>query len=118
MLRMRPDQFAHLEACQEARFLDRVASFLRAEYPQARKIPPGDLFLFVLGQVEQARLHGFRNEDHLVTFTLTGWLLGPDFEDRFPAAGHMLRSTSYSLDMKARWLSAWTVALFRALEVG
>jgi hypothetical protein len=116
MFRIRPEQFAVLQASQEAAFHERVADFLMRECPDARHTPRAELLLLVQGQIDQARYHGFRNEDHLATYTLTGWYLGADFDIRFPAAARMLGSSAYTLAQKAAWLGAWTTAMFSELE--
>jgi hypothetical protein len=99
----------------EDRFADRVVNFFQAQFPDARVEHRGMLRNFVVGQAARAREYGFRTEIELVTYVMTGWVLGGDFDKDFPAVRAALASETMAAGDKAAWLADFTKKLFRTL---
>jgi hypothetical protein len=116
LLKLRPAQMRAFAQASEDRFADRVVSFLQEQFPDAASEPRGSLKVAIIEQIGRAREYGFATEAQLMTYVITAWLLGAEFDSDMPAARNMLRSQMHSPDDKALWLQRWTEKLFRTLE--
>ncbi|HRI66252.1 MAG TPA: DUF4123 domain-containing protein [Polyangium sp.] len=116
LLKLRPAQMRAFAQASDERFVDRTTLFLQSEFPDARKQSRGTLKMGVADQIAKARLHGFTTEIQLVTYVVTAWLLGENFDEEFPAVKETLASPVMSPSDKATWLSQFTEKLFRTLS--
>jgi hypothetical protein len=116
LLKLRPPQMRAFAQASEERFVDRTTLFLQGEFADARREPRTSLKPAVAEQIDRARGHGFTTEIQLVTYVVTAWLLGPTFDEEFPAIQETLASPVMSPGDKASWLSQFTEKLFRTLS--
>lgn len=116
MLKIRDEQMQALGDPMESRFVDGLVEFLREQFADARICEPAEIRPEVARQVERARGHGFAAKEHLATYVTAAWLLGQDFDERFPAAKRMLADASYTPADKSDWLAEWTERMFAELE--
>lgn len=111
-LRLRPEQLSALSSQVDAGFTQRMASFLRTEFQDASASCSDELDRFVRQAILRAKSFGLLAEDHVATYVITAWLLGPDFVEAYPPAASMLKNASCSPNTKAEWLAHWTVGLY------
>ncbi len=116
LLKLRPPQMRAFARASEERFVDRTTLFLQSEFADARREPRPMLKTAVGEQIDRARGHGFSTEIELVTYVVTAWLLGPTFDEEFPAIKETLASPVMSPGDKSAWLSQFTETLFRTLS--
>lgn len=116
LLKLRPAQMRAFAKASEERFVDRTTLFLQSEFADARREPRTSLKPAVAEQIDRARGHGFSTEIQLVTYVVTAWLLGPTFDEDFPAIKETLSSPVMSPGDKSSWLSEFTEKLFRTLS--
>jgi hypothetical protein len=116
LLKLRPAQMRAFARATEERFADRTVNFLQTQFPDARAESRGILRSIVVDQVARARTHGFETELELVTYVMTAWLVGAEFDEEFPAVREKLASPTMTPGDKAAWLAEWTQTLFRTLQ--
>lgn len=93
-----------------------MIDFLHDKYPESKAVPTEELRVGVREQIAKARTsYGFETEQQLAAYVHAAWLMGMDFDTRFPSATERLQSPAYSAQDKAEWLAAWTTGLFEAL---
>jgi hypothetical protein len=115
-LKIREDQMDALAESQAELFDERLARFLRGQFPEAADEPPEELRAAVREQVMKAEGYGLTTERQAAVYVTCAWLLGLDFDADFPAALDMLASEEYPPEDKADWLERWAESLFGALE--
>jgi hypothetical protein len=116
MLVINTEQLGTLDKVAEADFVGRAATFLIESFPEAANLPAEELVAAVGRQIDKAKGYGLASERQAAAYLISAWLLGEDFDSRFPAARIALSVTDMSADEKAKWLEEWTVELFRTLE--
>ncbi|MDI3284188.1 DUF4123 domain-containing protein [Polyangium sp. 15x6] len=117
LYKLRPAQMRAFSKASEERFTDRTVNFLQTQFPDAREEPRPSLKYFVAEQIDRARtLHGFTTELELVTYVITAWALGGDFDTAMPAVAETLAAKHLSSGDKAAWISDFTRKLLRTLE--
>jgi len=116
MLKIRKEQMDAFSSPMGEQFEDALVAFLREEFLDARAESPATLEPGVREQIERARSYGLQSGAHIATYVVTAWLLGQEFDTKFPAARDTLNSTLHSPDDKAEWLADWTERLFLELE--
>ena len=67
-------------------------------------------------QIERAMYYGFTSETNIVTYMVTGFLLGENFDSEFKATEHFLPDMTLDEDAKANALQQWSSLLFNSLE--
>ena len=115
VLRIRKDQFALFSAHQSSGFELRLAEFLQAQFADAAQIPLLTLRPEVAAQIERAQGYGVKSEQDIADYVVTAWLLGIDFDTRFPAANEVL-TADLPGEMKAQFLEEWTKEMFEKLK--
>lgn len=116
MLTIRNEQMKTLAKHQARDFEERVAEYLRKEFPEASEIPREEFTATIRQQTQKAEVYGLTTEQQIATYVTCAWLLGLDFDTDFPAAQEMLTSEQHSPEHKRTWLAEWTEEIFRALE--
>lgn len=116
MLSITDRQVDEISASMMSNFIRRSDDFLRSQFPEAAVNPPGSLDAPIARLLRQGSAYGLTTERQLLTYVVTGWLLGLDFDSAFPAATFVLNSPEYTADDKAEWLENWTVEIFRQLK--
>lgn len=114
-MKIRTPQVAGLSDAGSAGFESRLAAFLNDKYPESKSIPEAQFREGIRGEITKARSYGLETEQQIATYVHSSWVLGRDFDSRFPAAAEKLPSPAYSPEQKAGWLAAWTKALFESL---
>ncbi len=67
-------------------------------------------------QIAAARRHGMASELDIARYVITAWLLGPDFDTRFPAMAEVLASDRLTRSQKAEALERITETLLATLR--
>jgi hypothetical protein len=116
LLKLRPAQMRAFARATEERFVDRTVNFLQMQFPDAREEPRPLLRSIVADQMARARGHGFSAELDLVTYMISAWVLGAQFDEDFPAVSEKLASPGLTPGDKAAWLAEWTQTLLRTLQ--
>ena len=107
--------FAGFADATEQHFIDRTASFLKANVPALAGVSDVELLSNVQHVVGKARSYGFVEESDVVRFALCSALLGLEFDHDFPGAREILEmkeSATYRADL----LEYYTREIFEALE--
>ncbi|MBF0304635.1 MAG: hypothetical protein HQL41_03160 [Alphaproteobacteria bacterium] len=116
MLTLGPTQMEELKRAATANFVRAATEFLRARDADASKAQFSDVQALVEAQMEKAFGYGLRTRRQTMAYILTGWLIGGDFDVRFPAARIALSDPDSTAELKTEWLRDWTVELIRRLE--
>jgi hypothetical protein len=114
-LRIRKEQFGSLSVESQSRFEDRVVDFISEHYDEATELDRAEFRAVVQEQVHKAQRYGLETEEQIATYVHSAWLLGQDFDTRFPAASEQLSSPVFTPQEKSDWLAAWTKMLFETL---
>src|SRR5262245_57740515 len=114
MLRISNDQTAVLAEVAERAYEERVVDFLRERFDDARAMRRKDIAPVVREQIGKAERHGLFTERQVATYVVTAWILGVDFDERFPVLRHTLRDMDIDPDQKAEVLAEHTTALLSA----
>lgn len=69
-------------------------------------------------QCAKARRCGMQAELDIARYVITAWLLGPDFDERFPAMAEILGSDRISASQKAEAIERVSVAVLTELAEG
>ena len=110
---------AQLSNIADSLFEQKFVRFLHEQAPDsigAIETPEGRAIL--RDQIASARRYGFNSEADLSTYILTAWLMGPDFNVRFPAMTEVLESKSLSPSEKAEALSQISTMVLGELADG
>ena len=116
-LTVHPHQFQHLG---ESHFVNKLRGILLegASDPAATRAemasPQGEAAL--RAQIASARRHGMASELDIARYVITAWLLGPDFDTRFPAMAEVLASDRLTPSQKAEALERITETLLATLR--
>ena len=102
MLRFSQEQLA---AFGDDAFAEQLTDFLRERFPDAA----------AQEQIDRGHSYGLHSQRQLAVYVTTAWLLGADFDTKFPAAEEML-SSHRSGSAKQQWLSEFTQELFKSLK--
>lgn len=116
MLKIRSEQIETFSSHQAREFKERLAEYLRKEFPEAEEIPDDEFMLTIHQQMQKAESYGLTTEQQIASYVTCAWLLGLGFDKDFPAAQEMLTSEHHSPEHKRTWLAEWTEEIFRALE--
>ena len=101
------------------RFLDRVIEILCASYPDARSSLSSEMGRAALReQYSKAIGYGLSPEASAARYLITAWLLGPDFDTRFPAMHEVLSDPSIAPWRKAESIESFAVTLLEMLQAG
>ena len=112
MLKIREAQVDQL-----APFRRRIRDLLRRHFPETREIPARQTDAAISRQIKEGRTYGLWTERQLAIYVLTAFLLGEDFDVKFPAANAVLRS-GLEPDAKVDWVEAWSREMFDTLANG
>ena len=116
MLRLDKAQLGTLEDLHMQAYARRVCAFLRDNFSDAAEVPALELEAQVMEQLTRANRYGLCNEDQILIYVVTAWLLGDRFDEQLPAARLVLNDTDYSPEEKSEWLEDWTVMIFHRLS--
>lgn len=111
-----------LQETAENRYLGRLRDILVAGStpPSATRAeldgPEGTAML--QAQVANARRYGMRSELDLARYVITAWLLGLDFDTRFPAMAQVLTADRLGPSQKAEALERISTTLLETLKPG
>jgi hypothetical protein len=99
------------------RFLNSFTGLLCQTLPEAKgslNTPDGQRIL--REQYAKATGYGFRSEREIARYLLTAWLLGSDFDKRYPAMAGILLNRAVPPAQRAADIGRLTVQLFETLE--
>jgi|WetSurMetagenome_2_1015567.scaffolds.fasta_scaffold1063471_1 hypothetical protein len=116
VFKLRPETMHAFERDQHRRFVDQVSAHLRKEFPDAEALPGEELRSGVVVQLRKAEGYGLETELEQATYATSAWLLGDDFDTRFPAAEAVLNSARLTSEEKRQWLEDFTREIFARLE--
>ena len=111
-----------LQGMAESRYLNQLRDILMAGAADPAATcaelhgPQGTAML--QAQVAKARRHGLSSELDLARYVITAWLLGPDFDTRFPAMAEVLASKRLGPSQKAEALERISTTLLDTLKPG
>jgi hypothetical protein len=80
MLRITPEQMAVFSKDAERNFLERVAAFIRDQFPEAADASDAELMADVVDQVGKAQSYGLVSERAIMSYLLAAKFLGSDFD--------------------------------------
>ena len=115
-MRVSHKQMETIKKSQQKKFEERLTTFLKKTFPDARTTSKDKLLLQVCKQLENAREYHLETERQIVTYITTAWLLGEKFDKEFPGAHAILTSPKLAPDMKSEYLAQWTKEIFSTLE--
>jgi hypothetical protein len=101
----------------EAASIDKVSSLLIEADPKAATAlasPEGKKIL--RQQFEKAQGYGLTSELDIGRYLITAWLMGLDFDTRFPAMQEILTAPRGSSEQKAEAIEKVSIALFKTLQ--
>lgn len=110
---------AQVDRLADLHFRERVIQILSGVDPEAERelrSPAGLRQLDAL--LARARAHGLSAELDLGRFTVTAWLLGLDFDTRFPAMREILAEPRLSPTQKMDAIEALTTTVLNGLYQG
>ena len=116
MYKVRSAQMSAFEKDQYERFIDRITAHLREQFPDAAALPVDELRIGVAAQLKRADEYGLDLEQEQAIYATSAWLLGEDFDKRFPAAEAVLSSSRLTSFEKQQWLEEFTREIFARLE--
>jgi len=99
----------------KALFVGQMIAFLQEQFPAAAAERQEDLLPVVELLLEKACGYGFEDEDQFGSYVVTAWLIGADFDSRFPAAQRVLNLKDLAAEQKAQWLEQWTLGMLESL---
>lgn len=109
-----------MEKIAESRFLGRLREILleglvdrRATFDELAS-PAGTAMLRM--QVANANRYGLTSELDVARYVITAWLLGVDFDTRFPAMAEVLASEQLTPSQKAEALERLATTLLQTLN--
>jgi hypothetical protein len=114
MLALTPHQ---LDAIAEARFQQRLSDLLLENMPDSRGVIDtleGQKTL--AEQCAKARSYGMSTELDIVNYTITAWMLGPDFDRHFPAMKEILANPELTASQKATLITQVSSVLLSELH--
>lgn len=112
MLKIREAQVDQL-----APFRRRMRDLLRRHFPETREVPARQVDAAISRQTKEGRSYHLVTERQLGIYVLTAFLLGEDFDTKFPAAKAVLAS-DMEPDAKVDWVEAWSKEMFDTLANG
>jgi len=103
----------------DRRFEQRLIQLLcRADPAAGRAFQAPDGLAELRRQCAKARRFGMQAELDIARYVITAWLLGPDFDERFPAMAEILGSDRISASQKAEAIERVSVAVLTELAEG
>ena len=114
-MRIRDEMLRVFADHQDRAFEQRVVDAMQRDFPEAAEMDGAELLYAVRTQVRNASKYGLIIEGDVASYAVSAFLLGEDFDVKFPAAQQRLRSPSYTAEEKSDWLRRWTSELFRVL---
>jgi hypothetical protein len=101
------------------RFLERICTMLGESYPAARATLAGaDARAQLRKQYERAHRYGFTTELDLGRYLITAWILGADFDTRYPAIAEILALNNQTSAQKSEAIEQVTTTLMELLAEG
>jgi hypothetical protein len=116
MLKLSSDQEAVFAAEARRAYQERVVDLLREGFDNARAMRRRDLRPVVREQIDKAKGHGLISMRQVATYVVTAWILGVDFDERFPVLRRTLHNWDIDPQRKAEILIEHTMALLSALS--
>lgn len=103
----------------ERRFQSRLLECIGEIDPQAgRELATAEGGKELRRQCERARAYGLRAELDIARYVVTAWLLGVDFDTRFPAMQQVLATDRLQPAQKADAIEKIAMAVFKELARG
>lgn len=116
MLRFSEEQFAQLA---ELRFERRLTQILVDADPNATAALTNEKGRGILrAQCAKARGYGLTTELEIARYVITAWLMGLDFDTRFPAMAEILNTAKLQPDQRAMAIEQLTTNVLFDLERG
>lgn len=113
---LRPDQLNQI-AIQAT--LSRISDIICTSYPDARPQLTSEAGRkILLQQAKEAESYGLASELDIARYSITAWLLGLDFDTRFPAMREVLSDSSLPPNQKADAIESFAVTLLETLQPG
>lgn len=101
------------------RFLDRVTTLLVADFPDSRaSLYAADTRETLRQLYDRAHIHGFTTEIELARYLAAAWLLGADFDTRYPAIADIIALKTINAAQKAEAIEQVTMTMIDTLENG
>jgi hypothetical protein len=110
---IRTDQSAYLG---KLTFIRRIRELICEQFQEARSIPRHEFNPEIFRQLKRAEKYGLQSEHGAATYVMTAWLLGPQFDEKFPAAQERLKDPETPEAQKVLWLQTFSVNLLDALQ--
>jgi hypothetical protein len=118
MLHISSQQRDSFSGGMRKKFEKRMAQFLRKEFPDAREVKKEDLANFVHQQTSKSFQYGLKFETQTAEYIATAWLMGGDFDTKFPVVEKTMQAKKIEPEEKKKWLIAWRKKVFQSLQRG
>ena len=99
---------------QRGQFEKRMCKFLRKQFPEAKEIEKDEFLEEVRLQVDKSFSYGLESEKEVGTYLVAAWVLGANFDEKFPGALEILSKDCESEGKRAS-LANWTKKLMTGL---
>ncbi len=110
---IRRDQTAYLG---KLAFIHRIRKLIWKQFPEALSVPRHELDAQIFRQLQRAERYGLHSENAAATYVMTAWLLGPEFDQEYPAVHDRLSNPQLSEALKVLWLQTFTIRLLDGPE--
>ena len=118
MLKLSSDQTAVFAEEARRAYEDRVIDFLREKFDDARALRRRDVRPFVRSQIAKADGYGLISEQQVAAYVMLAWLLGVDFDEKFPLIQRALIDPTIDPEEKVTFLIEHTAEFLNALSEG
>ncbi|MBT9489207.1 MAG: hypothetical protein IV093_17015 [Rubrivivax sp.] len=114
MLNINDEQFQRIGL---ESFVSRIRTILAHRFPaDAALIASRDFEVSVVALIDRAEGYGLSDGQSAAIFAVTAWLLGADFDTRYPELQALLQRCDLSSKQKAVALEVFTTHLLQTLE--
>lgn len=114
-LTARPEQFRQLGM---SIYVERMRAYLHEIFPESKGISRKVLGQMIEDLTERAAGYKLVLETHVAAFIAAAWILGMDFDEKFPGAQEVLLDYEMDCGAKAEWLWDFIVAAAGTAEDG
>ena len=115
MLKVSADQAQY---AGHARFIARLMAVLREAFPENPPDDTPEFYAILEGVIARAHHHATFQDRDVARYVCLAYMLGADFDTRYPAANSILTDETRPADERLTLLEFWAGRLVEALEGG
>lgn len=109
-------QLEAISGASKERFIDRMASLLKAEFGDAASMPDQSLRAVLKTLISKAQGYGLIVQANIAKYIIVAFLMGEQFDTDFNRARKILSNKGFSENLKMEALQEWTLLVFEQLE--